>query len=287
MYERFFGFREPPFALSPDPRFLWLSETHEEGLSALVYGVVRRKGFILLTGEVGAGKTTLLRALLHRLEEEPGGGPETALVIHTADLTGRDLLKLIAAEFGLEVSAAGTRSTADYVIDLQAYLIARLRNGLNTTVIVDEAQNLEPAALEQLRLLSNLESDSEKLLQIVLTGQPQLRRTLALPQLRPLRQRIAISHHVAPLRPDEVSSYLCYRIRVAGGDPDRVFESGSEESIAEFSGGCPRLINLLADRCLLSAYAKRLARVPRTLVDFKAKEIEDLRHDGGVGDGRS
>jgi general secretion pathway protein A len=208
-------------------------------------------------------------------------------VIHTADLTGRDLLKLIAAEFGLEVSAAGTRSTADYVIDLQAYLIARLRNGLNTTVIVDEAQNLEPAALEQLRLLSNLESDSEKLLQIVLTGQPQLRRTLALPQLRPLRQRIAISHHVAPLRPDEVSSYLCYRIRVAGGDPDRVFESGSEESIAEFSGGCPRLINLLADRCLLSAYAKRLARVPRTLVDFKAKEIEDLRHDGGVGDGRS
>jgi general secretion pathway protein A len=277
MYESFFRFREPPFSLSPDPRFLWLSETHEEGLSALVYGIARRKGFVLLTGEVGAGKTTLLRAALQRLAEDPSGPPETAMVMHTAGLTALDLLKLISAEFGL--LASGPRTTADYVIDLQSFLTARLGDGLNTVIVVDEAQNLDAAALEQLRLLSNLESDVEKLLQIVLTGQPELRRRLADPQLRQLRQRIAISHHVDPLRRDEVPSYLGHRIRVAGGDPDRVFEDGAEEVFAEFSNGCPRLINLLADRSLLSAYAKRLARVPRTLVEMKAKELEELRTD--------
>jgi general secretion pathway protein A len=279
MYESFFGFSEPPFALTPDPRFLWLSETHEEGLSALVYGVMRRKGFILLTGEVGAGKTTLLRAALHRLEADPGEAPETAMVLHTADLTGRDLLQLIAAELGLHAADAGQRTTADFVIELQTFLIARLRGGLNTVIIVDEAQNLGAMALEQLRLLSNLESDVEKLLQIVLTGQPGLRRKLADPQLRALRQRIAISHHVEPLRPDEVASYLHHRVRVAGGVPERVFGPGVEDAVAEFSGGCPRLINLLADRSLLSAYSKRLARVPRALVDVKAKEMDELRWD--------
>ena len=286
MYEHFFGFREPPFALTPDPRFLWLSETHEEGLSALVYGVLRRKGFILLTGEVGAGKTTLLRAALQRLEQEPDEAPETAMVLHTADLTGPDLLKLIAAEFGLCGADPTQRSTADWVIELQSFLIARLRSRQNTVIIVDEAQNLDAKALEQLRLLSNLESDSEKLLQIVLTGQPELRRKLADPQLRALRQRIAIAHHVEPVRRSEVPSYLGHRIRVAGGDPERVFEPGGEETIAEFSGGCPRLINLLADRSLLSAYAKKLARVPRALVDLKAKEMEELRAEpAGSQDG--
>ena len=281
MYEKFFGFREPPFALTPDPRFLWLSETHEEGLSALIYAITRRKGFCLLTGEVGAGKTTLLRAVLHRLEELPGEAPETAMVLHTADLTGRDLLRLIAAEFGLRGPEAGSRSTADHVIELQSFLIDRLRGGRSTLIIVDEAQNLEPQALEQLRLLSNLESDSEKLLQIVLTGQPELRRKLADPQLRALRQRIAISHHVEPLRHDEVPSYLQHRIRVAGGTPDRLFESGVDDVIAEYSDGCPRLINLLADHSLLSAYAKRLARVPRALVEAKAKELDFVRFDCG------
>jgi general secretion pathway protein A len=287
MYERFFGFREPPFALTPDPRFLWLSETHEEGLSALVYGIVRRKGFILLTGEVGAGKTTLLRAALRQLERDPAEAPETALVLHTADLTGRDLLQLIAAEFGLRRSDPAQRSTADYVIELQSFLMARLRGTRSTVIIVDEAQNLEAAALEQLRLLSNLESDSEKLLQIVLTGQPELRRRLADPALRGLRQRIAIAHHVEPLRRDEVPRYLEHRIRVAGGAPERVFEAGAEERIAEFSQGCPRLINLLADRSLLAAYAKRLDRVPTALVDRKAEEMEDLRPDPAADFARS
>jgi general secretion pathway protein A len=167
------------------------------------------------------------------------------------------------------------------VIDIQTYLLARLHDGLNTVVIIDEAQNLDAAALEQLRLLSNMESDSEKLVQIVLTGQPELRQKLADPRLRALRQRIAISHHVEPLRRDEVQSYLWHRIGVAGGRPERVFEPGAEDVIAEFSNGCPRLINLLADRSLLSAYAKKLARVPTALVDLKAKELEPLRTDGG------
>jgi general secretion pathway protein A len=279
MYERFFGFREPPFSMSPDPRFLWLSETHEEGLSALVYGISRRKGFVLLTGEVGAGKTTLLRAALRRFEDDPAGLPETALVMHTADLSGRDLLKLIAAEFRLLPPDPVARSTADLVVDLQTHVLARHGEGLNVVVIVDEAQNLDVTVLEQLRLLSNMESDSEKLVQIVLTGQPELRDKLADPRLRPLRQRIAIEHHVEPLARSDVRRYLEHRIRVAGSELERVFDPGAEEVIADFSGGCPRLINLLADRSLLAAYAKRLARAPVPLVDLKAKELEHLRSD--------
>ena len=193
MYETFFGLREPAFSLTPDPRFLWPSETHEEGFAALDYGITRRKGFLLLTGEVGAGKTTLLRAVLEQIPTEI----EIALVMNTAELDGIDLFKLIAAELRLEEPF---ESKADYLIALNRFLLSRLDRGLNTVLIIDEAQNLDGRLLEQVRLLSNLETSTEKLLQIVLTGQPELRDLLSTPEISPLRQRIALEHHVQPLR---------------------------------------------------------------------------------------
>ena len=267
MYESFFGLRELPYSLTPDPRFLWLSETHEEGLAALCYGITRRKGFILLTGEVGAGKTTLLRAALERLPE----GTETALLLNTADLSPVDLLKLIAAEFGIDVP--GASSKADYLIALNRFLLERLAGGENTVLVIDEAQNLSLAALEVVRLLSNLETDTAKLLQIVLTGQPELRGKLAAHELRQLRQRIAIEHHVEALRPEEVGPYLRHRVEVAGGKFEELFEPGVEAIFYRASGGCPRLISLLADRSLLAAFSRQKRPVPREIIESKAVQI--------------
>jgi general secretion pathway protein A len=266
MYESFFGLRELPFSLTPDPRFLWLSETHEEGLAALYYGITRRKGFILLTGEVGAGKTTLLRAVLERVPPDT----ETALVLNTADLSPLDLLKLIAAEYGLPVTA---QSKAEYLIALNRFLIQRLERGLNTVLVIDEAQNLGLEALEEIRLLSNLETDTQKLLQIVLTGQPELLGRLADPRLRQLRQRIAIEHHVEFLREDEVGTYLRYRIEQAGGKYEETFEPGLEATFYAISRGCPRLISLLAERSLLAAYSKQCKPVSRSIVEAKARQL--------------
>ena len=279
MYESFFGLREPAFSLAPDPRFLWPSDTHEEGLAALVYGIPRRKGFMLITGEVGTGKTTLLRAALDRIPSDT----EVALVLNTAGLTPVDLLKLIGAEFRLPGPFDGK---VDYVIALNRFLMQQLEAGTNTVLLIDEAQNLDPELLEEVRLLSNLETNSEKLLQIVLTGQPELLRKLASPNLRQLRQRVAIEHHVQPLREEEVGDYLAHRIEVAGGRMEHVFAPGCEHVFHSFSGGCPRLISLLADRVLLAAFSKELRPVPPALVERKAKEMDAARLEGiGGADG--
>jgi len=273
MYESFFGLREPAFSLTPDPRFLWLSETHEEGLAALFYGITRRKGFILLTGEVGAGKTTLLRAALDQIPDDT----ESALIMNTAGLGPLDLLKLIAVELRLE---GQFQTKVDYIIALNAFLLERLEAGRNSVLIIDEAQNLGPELLEEVRLLSNLETDTEKLVQIVLTGQPELRRNLAATNLRQLRQRIAIEHHVEFLKPDEVASYLAHRIEVASGRYEEIFAPGAETTFYEFSAGCPRLVSLLADRVMLSAFGKQLRPVPPSLVERKAKEMDAARNEG-------
>jgi len=269
MYEFFFGLREPAFSLTPDPRFLWLSETHEEGLAALQYGITSRKGFLLLTGEVGAGKTTLLRAVLQRLSE----GTDVAMILNTAGLAQMDLLRLIAAELRLP---ATLENKGDFVLALNALLLETLRTGQNTVLIIDEAQNLSIQALEEIRLLSNLETESEKLLQIVLTGQPELRHKLAAPSLRAIRQRIAIEHHVERLLPEEIRPYLAHRIQVAGGEYESVFDAGTEELFYDCSRGSPRVINLLADRALLGAYAKQVRPVPQALLERKAKQLEGL-----------
>lgn len=276
MYEAFFGLRELPFSLTPDPRFLWLSETHEEGLAALYYGITRRKGFILLTGEVGAGKTTLLRAVLERVPPET----ETALILNTSGIGSIDLLKLIVTEYGLNPPAT---LKADYLIALNKFLLGRMSRGHNTVLVIDEAQNLGAEALEEVRLLSNLETDSEKLLQIVLTGQPELLDKLSDSSLRQLRQRIAIEHHVEALRPDEVHAYLRHRIETAGGKYDEVFEPGLEPIFYSASLGCPRLISLLADRSLLASYSRQAKPVPRSIVESKALQIKATRTGRTLG----
>jgi general secretion pathway protein A len=278
MYESFFSLSEPAFSGTPDPRFLWLSETHEEGLSVLCYGILRRKGFILLTGEVGAGKTTLLRAALDRIPEEFREYPETAMILNTMGLDQLDLLKLICTEFRINniQPPSSQPTTADYIIALNGFLLERLRDGVNAVLIIDEAQNLSPMALEQIRLLSNLETDTQKLLQIILTGQPELLQSLARTELRQLRQRIAIEHHVKPLMRDDIFPYLSHRIEVAGGKYSEVFGDGVDQVFFDFSGGCPRLINLLADRVLLAAFSKKLRPVPSAFVWLKAKEMSGV-----------
>lgn len=269
MYEAFFGLREPAFNLTPDPRFLWLSETHEEGLASLYYGIAGRRGFLLLTGEVGTGKTTLLRAVLDDLP----AGTEVAMVFNTAGLSSIDLFKLVSRELGLEGPFG---SKADYLIALNAHLLDQLQRGANTVLIIDEAQNLSPGALEEVRLLSNLETEREKLLQIVLTGQPELKRMLAEPQLRALRQRISVEHHVEPLRPEQIVPYLRHRIEIAGGSYEQIFAAGLEDVFYAASLGCPRLVNQLADRSLLAGYSRKLRPIPRELVEQKAKAMQDL-----------
>lgn len=267
MYESFFGLREPAFALAPDPRFLWASETHEEGLAVLHYGITQRKGFLLLTGEVGSGKTTLLHTALERLPEDT----ETALIMNTASLGPLDILKLIADEFGI---SGRLETKADYVLALKSFLLGRLKAGRNTVLIVDEAQNLTEEGLEEVRLLSNVESATQKSLQIVLMGQPELRTTLAAPVLRPLRQRIALEHHIEPIPANQIETYLRYRIDVAGGRFEEVFAPDVEPVFGAFSLGCPRLLNVLADQALLSAFSKQIRPVSREIVDRKAISLE-------------
>lgn len=275
MYESFFGLREPAFSLAPDPRFLWPSDTHDEGLAALIYGITRRKGFMLITGEVGTGKTTLLRAALDRIPADT----EVALILNTAGLRPIDLLKLIGTEYRLPGPFDGK---VDYVIALNRFLMQQLEAGTNTVLIIDEAQNLDAELLEEVRLLSNLKTDTEKLLQIVLTGQPELRQKLATPNLRQLRQRVAIEHHVQPLGPDEVGRYLAYRLEVAGGSYEEVFAPGADAAFYAFSGGCPRLISLLADRVLLAAFSRQVKPVPPAMIEKKAKEMAETRIDAGA-----
>lgn len=265
MYESFFGLREPAFSLTPDPRFLWLSETHREGLAMLVYGITRRKGFLLLSGEVGAGKTTLLRTSLAQVPPDT----ETALILNTGGVTPGDLLKLIVTEFGLEHVVKGD-SKADRLVAINRLLVERMRLRKNTVLIIDEAQNLGVDALEEVRMLSNLETDSEKLMQIVLIGQPEFLGMLDQPELRQLRQRIAIEHHVNPLGAHEVIPYLSYRLRVAGCEYKDIFEEGLEDVFYTATGGCPRLLSLLADRSLLTAFARSTKQVDRSVLEEKA-----------------
>lgn len=266
MYERFFGLSEPAFSLAPDPRHLWQSETHEEGLATLLYGITRRKGFLLFTGEVGVGKTTLLRAALEQLPPDVA----VAVVLNTHRLDSDDLLEMVVREFEIP-GRPSTRVERLYAV--ADFLVECARRGRNAVLVVDEAHNLGPDVLEEIRLLSNFETLNEKLLQIVLCGQPELRRMLELPALRPLRQRIALEHHVRPLLEEEVRPYLSHRLVTAGGRFDDVFKPGVERLLYDATLGYPRIINVLVDRILLAAYARKLRPVP---VEFVQEQIEVL-----------
>lgn len=246
MYKEFYGLREYPFNMTPDPQFLFLSRNHRVALDVLLYGIRERKGFIAITGEVGAGKTTLCRALLSSLD----ANTKTALILNP-NLSDSQVLHAVCDEFRLQPAKTTKKDLYDTI---NAFLLRELAANHNVALIVDEAQNLRPSVLEQIRLLSNLETEKEKLLQIVLVGQPELGELLGRENLRQLKQRIALRHHVAPLAVEEVGEYIHHRWHVAGGDGRIQWTSEALALIYEYSGGVPRLINVLCDKALLAGY---------------------------------
>lgn len=272
MYEQFFGLKEKPFNVTSDPAFLFFSRRHKEAFSHLLYGINERKGFLEITGEIGTGKTTLCKALLNSLNRET----RTTLILNP-DLSKLQLLQAILQDLGI----SSEKNTAIELINkLNAFLIQQLFLGNNVVLIIDEAQNLRPALLEQVRLLSNLETTKEKLLQIVLVGQPELREKLQSPQLRQLRQRISVRYHILPLEETEISTYINHRLRVAG-DHHRIihFKEDALQEIYEYSAGIPRVINILCDKTLLAAFVQESCSITKSLVIKCIRELEG--NDGG------
>lgn len=246
MYEEFYGFQASPFNITPDPRFLFLSHRHREAFDHLHYGLAERKGFIQITGEVGAGKTTLCRALL----EQIGPTYKTALILNPF-LTCEQLIWLILVELGL---APESQDRMSNLALLNRFLLDQLSEGNDVVLLIDEAQDLDFELLEQVRLLSNLETDQRKLLQIVLIGQPELRELLDRRDLRQLRQRITVRYHIGPLSRDETAAYIQHRLHVAGANSRPQFNRGAVRKIHRYSGGVPRLINAVCDKALLCGY---------------------------------
>ena len=267
MYTSFFGLNEKPFSITPDPRYLFMSERHGEALAHLVYGVTESGGFIQLTGEVGTGKTTIVRTLLqNRLPDNA----DVAVVLNP-QLSAIEFLETICEELG--IADIEEKGSSKALIDaLNRYLLAAHAEGRRTIVLVDEAQNLARDVLEQVRLLTNLETSKQKLLQIILIGQPELRELLARTDLRQLAQRITGRYHLEPLTRDESAEYIEHRLRVAGALGE-IFDSAAKREVFRLSQGVPRLINVICDRALLGAYSNESRRVSRTLVRRAAAEI--------------
>lgn len=267
MYEEFYGLREKPFTLTPDPRFFFLSENHRGAYEHLLYGIKEKEGFILITGEIGAGKTSLCRALLNQLESQ---GTDTALILNPT-ISGQELLQCILGDFG--IPSSGT-SKKDFLDALNRYLLNQQSTNRNSVLMIDEAQNLPLPLLEELRILSNLETEKEKLLQIVLLGQIELTEKLSLPRLRQLNQRISIRYHLQPLAKEEVPRYIQHRLTVAGSNGELRFSAGALREIYSYSQGIPRLINLASDRALLAGYAEQAWEIGRRTVTRGLRSLE-------------
>ena len=265
MYKAFYGLREKPFNLTPDPRFLYLSEKHKEAFAHLLYGIRNRAGFVMVTGEIGTGKTTICRNLLNQLDEDT----ELAFIFNPM-LSPLELLKKIVSEFGIE--ARGTNAL-ELTEELNEYLLEAAAKGKNCVLLIDEAQNLDPQVLEQIRLLSNLETETEKLLQIVLIGQPELGEKLALHELRQLNQRITARYHLKPLSDKEVLHYVAYRLHVAGGRRQVKFARRAIKAVYKISKGTPRVINALCDRALLIGFTREVRVITPGIVHRAYREI--------------
>ncbi len=269
MYESFYGLREKPFNLTPDPRFLYLSEMHKEAFAHLIFGIRNRVGFIMVTGEIGTGKTTICRSLLGQLDQDV----ELAFIFNPC-LSPEELLRKINEDFGIRSRAISVKGLID---ELNTYLLDRHAKNKNCVLVIDEAQNLTPPVLEQIRLLSNLETERQKLLQIVLIGQPELAEHLELPELRQLNQRITARYHLKPLGEKETLQYIAYRLRVAGGMRKVRFTRGAIKCVYRHSKGTPRVINAICDRALLIGYSKETPEISRALVKQAAREIRGER----------
>lgn len=247
MYESYFGLREKPFSFTPDPRFLYVSETHKLAFTLLSYGLTEQAGFVVLTGEVGTGKTTLVRRLL----DEAGQGTVVGLATNTHAAFGTPL-KWVLRAFELKCPSADPLDQHDALVD---HLDAVSGEGKRAVLIVDEAQNLSEDALEQLRIISNVNSGADQLLQLILVGQPELRETLERPQLRQFAQRVWTDHHLARLDADETRAMIRHRVEVAGGDPD-LFDDEATTAVHYFTGGLPRLVNALCEMALVHSFAE-------------------------------
>ncbi|MDR7092416.1 ExeA family protein [Hydrogenophaga laconesensis] len=270
MYAEFFGLKQDPFSIAPDPRYLFMSERHREALAHLLYGIRGGGGFVLLSGEIGAGKTTICRCFLEQIPEQC-----RVAYIFNPKLTVGDLLRTICREFHVEVKHEGTgpATIKDYLDPFNEYLLESHARGERNVLIIDEAQNLTPHVLEQLRLLTNLETRERKLLQIILIGQPELRDVLARPELEQLAQRVIARFHLGALNEAETRQYIEHRMQVAGLRGPLPFSSQAIQRIHEIARGVPRRVNLLCDRALLGAYATNQARVDRAVVDKAAVEV--------------
>lgn len=266
MYDAFYGFHEPPFNITPDPRFLFFSEQHREAFHHILFGIRERKGFIQVTGEVGAGKTTICRAVL----EELGPAVRTALILNPF-LTSTELMRTILGELGLDAQGLDGAACQDR---LNAFLLERAGHGEDVVLFIDEAQDLENELLEHIRLLSNLETDRRKLLQIVLIGQPELREKLNQRSLRQLRQRITVRYHLTPLSRPDMERYIAHRLRVAGANGRPTFTPWAIRSIHRYSGGIPRLVNAVCDKALLYGYVNGFDRLDRRSVLRAIRELE-------------
>jgi putative secretion ATPase (PEP-CTERM system associated) len=265
MYTDFFELSAKPFDLLPNPQFLYLSKGHRKALSYLQYGVQERAGFSLLTGEVGSGKTTLLRDIINKISSEM-----TLAMVFNTRVDGRQLIALINDDFGLKTDG---KDKVQLLNELNDFLLEESSAGRQVIIIIDEAQNLTEEALEEIRLLSNLEADNFKLVQIILVGQPELKQIIARPSLRQLRQRISISCHLNPLNREEIEEYILHRLGTVGKRDCVIFEEGVFDAIFKFSGGIPRLINLICDFLMLSAFVEETRDIDMDMVHDAINEL--------------
>jgi len=268
MYNEYYGFREAPFNITPDPRFLFFSDQHREAFNHILFGIRERKGFIQITGEVGAGKTTVCRSILGQL----GDRYKTALILNPR-LTSAQLVRAVLAELGLPAKRADRAAGLEA---LNKFLLEQVETGSDVVLIIDEAQDLGDELLEDVRLLSNLETDSRKLLQIVLIGQPELRDKLNAQSLRQLRQRITVRYHLEPLSRGDTERYIRHRLQVAGGNGRPEFNGWAIRSIHRYSKGVPRLINAVCDKTLLAGFVMQTGLMTRKLVDLAIDELQGV-----------
>jgi general secretion pathway protein A len=274
MYTAFFGFKENPFNLTPDPRYLYLSRYHREALDHLLYGINERRGFIAITGGIGTGKTTLCRALLEHLD------PNTrSALIFSSFISDMEILKTINQEFGIQIGPEA-KSKKDYIDALNQFLLDNFRKGGNALLLIDEAQNLSHMVLEQIRMLSNLETEKDKLIQVVLVGQSELKGVLSAPSLRQLNERITVRYDLKPVDAADLMGYVTHRLAVAGGGGALNFTKGAFKNIYAYSRGNPRRINAVCDRALLIAYADERQTITGQMIK---EAIRDLSGDAGTG----
>ena len=266
MYLDFFKLREFPFSITPDPKYLYFGASHRSAFDHLIFGITQRKGFIEFTGEVGCGKSTLCRAVL----DELGTSIKSALILNPC-LNGPQLLRAIITDFGIEVAR---RDRFSQLQALNEFLLEQARADINVVLIIDEAQDLPPRTLEEVRLLSNLETTQQKLIQIVLSGQPELQRRLALPELRQLRQRITVRFHIKPLATGETAAYIAHRLQTAEAPRSLHFDEAAAAAVERHAQGVPRMINAICDYALLAGYMRSTHTIDATCVQQAIDQLE-------------